>query len=52
MTDEREEGNLYLYRKFEEEDPLRAWFYTELITQLFMKALKPYLESIGFFDEK
>ena len=39
------EFDLFAQRKMEDEDDLRLWFFTELLTQIFMKMLKSYLED-------
>ena len=39
------EFDLFTQRKMEDEDPLRLWFYAELLTQKLMKLLEEKMAS-------
>ena len=45
MCEMKTEFDLFAQRKAEDESPLRLWFYSELLTQFFMRKLKVFLET-------
>ena len=48
MSEIENEGDLFVTRKFQDEDPLRFWFYSEIVLRMFLNSLKEYFDEIGF----